>query len=228
MASCALQLSRGKLIEDPLEYLPCSKTLAYKKGDVIYGPAKGSDTLYLIISGTVKVTRFARLGQAFLIDLYTTGEFLGETGILNLSNAGEASVSFQSSTLMAWATADLADIIVRRPQLGIALLQVFSQRFLRFQERAESLSFETIAARLARALIYFSKRLGAEGPDGSIIMAALTHELLAQYVSTSREQVSVQMAAFRRQGYIQYSRRAITLHRDALEAWLKTASTIAE
>ena len=52
-------------------------------------------------------------------------------------------------------------------------------------------------------------------------MAALTHELLAQYVGTSREIVTHYMNQFRRQGYLGYSRKGISLYRDAFKEWLR-------
>jgi CRP/FNR family transcriptional regulator len=194
--------------------------LEYKKGEVIYGRDTASDTLYLVLSGIVKLARFGRHGKELLVDLYTTDDFFGESGVLNVSDAGEEAVSFQRSTVMGWPSADVEGVIMRRPQLGVALLQVFGRRLIGLMQRAESLTSEPIEARLARTLIHFSERLGTAQPDGSVIMEPLTHELLAQYVSTSRELISVQMASFRREGYLKYSRKAIILHRDALQAWL--------
>jgi CRP/FNR family cyclic AMP-dependent transcriptional regulator len=55
-------------------------------------------------------------------------------------------------------------------------------------------------------------------------MEPLTHELLAQYVGTSRELVTCRMTKFRRQGYLEYSRKDITLHRDVLQAWVRDAN----
>ena len=48
-------------------------------------------------------------------------------------------------------------------------------------------------------------------------MIPFTHELLSQYVGTSREIVTHYMNQFRRQGYLRYSRKGILLHRDAHE-----------
>jgi len=52
-------------------------------------------------------------------------------------------------------------------------------------------------------------------------MMPFTHELLSQYVGTSRELVTQCMNQFRRQGYVRYSRQCILLHRDALNNWLE-------
>jgi CRP-like cAMP-binding protein len=54
-------------------------------------------------------------------------------------------------------------------------------------------------------------------------MVPFTHELLSQYVGTSREIVTHYMNQFRRQGYIRYSRKGILLYRDAFKDWLRQA-----
>jgi CRP-like cAMP-binding protein len=57
--------------------------------------------------------------------------------------------------------------------------------------------------------------------DGSVRMAPFTHELLSQYVGTSREIVTHYMNQFRRQGYLKYSRKEIILYREAFRDWLR-------
>ena len=52
-------------------------------------------------------------------------------------------------------------------------------------------------------------------------MIPFTHELLSQYVGTSREIVTHYMNQFRRQGYLRYSRKGIILYRDAFREWLR-------
>jgi CRP/FNR family transcriptional regulator len=220
MAPSPAYAAISKVSEDPLDYLPCSKTLEYKKGEAIYGPAHPCDTLYLVLAGIVKLTRFGNPEKEFLVDLYTTDDIFGGAGILNVPDTAEEVVCFQRCRLMAWPVADVEDLILRRPRLGVALLQVFGRRMTALMQRAESLSFEPIDIRLARSLIHFSEHLGAAQSDGSVIMEPLTHELLAQYVGTSRELISVEMASLRRRGYITYSRKAIVLYRDALKACL--------
>ena len=51
-------------------------------------------------------------------------------------------------------------------------------------------------------------------------MIPLTHEMLSRYVGTSREIVSHHMNQFRKHGYVTYSRRGISLHRETLKTVL--------
>jgi CRP-like cAMP-binding protein len=106
----------------------------------------------------------------------------------------------------------------------VALLQILVQRTIDFTHRIESFSVDNIARRLARSLIRFSERLGVAEEDGSIRMVPFTHELLSQYVGTSREIVTHYMNQFRRQGYLRYSRKGIILYREAFKEWLRQSS----
>ena len=115
----------------------------------------------------------------------------------------------------------LVELDARRPRLAIALLQILVQRSMEFGHRIESFSVDNIARRLARTLIRFSERLGQRNDDGSVQMMPFTHELLSQYVGTSREIVTHYMNQFRRQGYLRYSRKGIILYRDAFKEWLR-------
>jgi CRP-like cAMP-binding protein len=122
---------------------------------------------------------------------------------------------------MTWTTAEIEEIATRRPRLAIALLQLLVQRSMDFGSRIESFSVDNIARRLARALVHFSERLGQEAENGTVQMIPFTHELLSEYVGTSREMVTHYMNQFRCRGYLNYSRKGILLHRNALKEWLR-------
>ena len=210
-----------KPLEDPLAHLPCSTIVEYRKGQIIYSQDQPSTTLYLVIDGKVKVSRVADDGHQVVVDIYQSDEFFGESAFLNLPHRCEQATALDNTKLMTWTTAEIEDIATKRPRLAVALLQILVQRTVDFTHRIESFSLDNIARRLARSLIRFSERLGVEEPDGCMRMAPVTHELLSQYVGTSREIVTHYMNQFRRQGYLRYSRKGIILYRDAFKDWLR-------
>ena len=210
-----------KPLEDPLAHLPCSTIVEYRKGQIIYSQDQPSTTLYLVIDGKVKVSRVADDGHQVVVDIYQSDEFFGESAFLNLPHRCEQATALENSKLMTWSTAEIEDIAMKRPRLAVALLQILVQRTVDFTHRIESFSLDNIARRLARSLIRFSERLGVQEQDGSVRMAPFTHELLSQYVGTSREIVTHYMNQFRRQGYLKYSRKGIVLYRDAFRVWLR-------
>ena len=219
--SSTTALAPQKLLEDPLAHLPCSSIVEYKRGQMVYNQDQPSTSIFLIIEGKVKVSRVADDGHQVVVDIYQPDEFFGESALLNLPHRCEQATALENTRLMAWTTAEIEDIVTKRPRLAVALLQILVQRTIDFTHRIQSFSVDNIARRLARSLIRFSERLGAVEEDGSVRMTPFTHELLSQYVGTSREIVTHYMNLFRRQGYLKYSRKGIILYREAFRDWLR-------
>jgi CRP/FNR family transcriptional regulator len=208
-------------LEDPLAHLPCSSILEYKKGQSIYSQDQPSASIYLVIEGKVKVSRMSDDGHQVILDIYQADEFFGESALLGLPRRVEQACAMENTRLMSWTSAEIEDILTKRPRLSVALLQLLAQRTMEFGHRIESFSVDNIARRLARSLIRFSERLGTPEQDGSVRLAPFTHELLSQYVGTSREIVTHYMNQFRREGYVRYSRKGIVLYHDAFKEWLR-------
>ena len=216
--------THSKLL-DPLDYLPCSTILEFKKGHVIYNQDQPATHLFLVIAGRIKVSRVADHGKQVVVDIYQADEFFGEAALLRHPDGSEHVSTIEDSRLMAWTALAVEDLVVKRPQLGIALLQLLVERTTDFKARIEILALDTIERRLARALLRLSERFGVMQENDEVTMTPLTHELLAQYVGTSREIVTHYMNSFRKQSYLQYSRKGIVINRVTLHQYLQQGVT---
>ena len=221
MSSSPSATAPQKSLEDPLAHLPRSSVQEYRKKQVIYGPDHPSAGIYLVIGGKVKISRLADDGYQVIVAIYRKDEFFGESALLNLSHRSEQAIALDDTRVMTWTAAEIEDIVVKRPRLAVALLQMLARRTLDFTDRVESFSHDNIARRLVRSLIGLSERLGSLEDDGSVRLAPFTHELLSQYVGTSREVVTYHMNWFRRHGHLRYSRKGIILCPDTLREWLR-------
>ena len=216
----SLAFAPQRQLEDPLAHLPCSHIVEYRKGEIVYGHDQAPTNIFLVIEGKVKVSRLAADGHQVVVDVYQPDDLFGESAFLNLPRRAEQASALEDTRLMTWTASEIEDIVMKRPRLAVALLQILTQRTVEFTRRIEGFSVDNIARRLARSLLRFSERLGTPEVDGGVRMAPFTHELLSQYVGTSREIVTHYMNQFRKQGYLRYSRKGITLQRDALRGWL--------
>lgn len=217
MVTNASAFAATQLFEDPVVHLTCSRVLEYQKEAVIYSPVHPSANLYMILRGTVKVHRMGDDGREVIVDIYGVDEFFGESALLNSHNRSEGAVALEQNTrVMSWTSSVVEDLMVERPRLGVALLQMLAQRCIHCARRIESLATDSMEQRLARTLIHFSERLGCVTEDGSFQIMPLTHELISQYIGTSRELVTRYMNQFRRLGYLRYSRKGIVLYADAI------------
>ncbi|MBZ5727411.1 MAG: Crp/Fnr family transcriptional regulator [Acidobacteriia bacterium] len=207
-------------VEDALAYLPISSTTEYGKGQRIYGTNHSSKSIYLVVTGKVELSKVAADGSEVLLEILRPDELFGESAFLDASRRAEQATALEKVSVMAWTISEIEDLVMKRPRLAVALLQILAQRNAEFTRHIESLAIDTIERRLARSLLRFSERLGTREEDGSVRMMPLTHEVLSRYVGTSREVVSQYMNKFRRQGYVSYSRRGIFLHADLLRTLL--------
>ncbi|MES1262325.1 MAG: Crp/Fnr family transcriptional regulator [Acidobacteriota bacterium] len=208
--------------EDPLSHLPCGRISEFRKNEIIYGHEEPPRQLFLVIDGRVKVSRITPENRHVILDVYRTDDLFGEGAFIRSAVPhGETAVAFDNVKLMTWDIAEVEELVAKRPKLGIALLQLVAQRASEYGCRIESFSVDTIPQRLARSLLRLCDRLGQQAEDGSVQMIPLTHEFLSQYVGTSREIVTHHMNDFRRQGFLQYSRRGILLERAARQEWFK-------
>jgi CRP-like cAMP-binding protein len=208
------------MMEDVLEHLPISSITEYRKGRLIYGPGKVSESIYLVVTGKVGISQIAENGREVLLEIVRPDELFGESAFLDLPRLAERAAAVEDVKVMTWAVSDIETLVTKRPRLAVALLQILAKRNAEFTRRIESFSIDTIERRLARSLLRFSERLGTPEEDGSVRMMPFTHVLLSRYVGTSREIVTYYMNRFRRQGYVSYSQRGIVLYGDTLRTVL--------
>jgi CRP/FNR family transcriptional regulator len=209
---------------DPLAYLPCSSVIECEKGQEIYSPRRPPRGIYFIIDGRVKQCRTAEEGSLVVLDIFFSDEFLGEEVFLGQSLPTEAAFALEATRLMWWTVDDIEEIIARRPKLAIAFLQLLVKRSGERSSRIESFAVDNIARRLAGALIRFSEFSEQKKENGWVKMMPFTHQLLSEYVGTTRETVTQHMKRFREWDYLRYSRHGIVLWREALRKWLRYES----
>lgn len=206
--------------EDVLTHLPASKTMQFSKGQTIYGSDTYPRSIYLVIKGTVGISQLAEDGTEVLLDIVRPEELFGESAFLEETHCTERAEAIETVEVMNWTVPDMEDLVMKRPRLAVAMLQVLAQRNADYRRRIESFAIDSIERRLARSLLRFSERLGTSEESGSVTMIPLTQEMLSRHIGTSREIVSHHMNRFRKNGYVSYSRRGICLHRETLRTVL--------
>lgn len=193
--------------EDALVYLPHKPVVEYRRGQLIYDESQPSNGIYLVVRGRVKTSVPTEDGSQTVIEIFAAEDFFGESGLLNLQHRGESATALENTALMSWSTAEIEEQVDRQPKLGVALIQTLVERCLDFEERLQSFALDKTPERIMRALLRFAHRFGSRGEDGAVRIPPMTHQLISEYVGTSREIVTFQMNRLRQDGFISYSRR---------------------
>jgi CRP/FNR family cyclic AMP-dependent transcriptional regulator len=174
------------------------------------------------VQGRVKVSIPLETGAQTVVDIFSTDDFFGESSLLDSARHALRAVALESVTLMSWAGPEIEDQVERQPRLGVALLQMLIKRTVDHEERIQSFALDKTPERVIRSLLRFAARQGVQGEDGSVRIPPLTHQVISEYVGTSREIVTFQMNHLRQQGFLRYSRRGIDVYVDALRDRLQT------
>ena len=206
--------------EDALSYLPRKPVTTYRKGQRIFDEQNPSAGLHLVVRGRVKLSIPVEAGTESIIDIFGTDDFFGESALLGVPRYSERATAIDNSSLMSWTTREIEEQSDRQPKLGIALVQMLVRRGEDYQDRLQSMALEKTPERVARAMLHFAERFGTSTPDGSIQIPPLTHQLISEYVGTSREIVTYQMNRLRHRGVLRYSRTGIQVYPEALQACL--------
>ncbi len=215
------KLSVSREIEDALMYLPRKSVTDYRKGQVIFDENQPSRGLHLVVQGRVKVSIPLDDGTQTVVDIFTTDDFFGESSLLGSAQYVERAIALDPVTLMSWTNLEIEDQVERQPRLGVALLQMLVKRGLDYEQRLQSFALDKTPERVVRSLLRFADRLGTRTEDGSVKIPPLTHQVLSEYVGTSREIVTFQMNYLRQKGFLRYSRKGIQVYMEALQEHLE-------
>jgi len=226
MASTATSLGTSERLKDVLTYLPATTTARYGRRQVIYGPATSSGSIYLVLTGTVGIFQVAEDGREVLLEIVRPDELFGESAFLDLPSRWEQARAIENATVRAWPVSEIEELVIKRPGLALALLQLLAQRNAQFTRRIESLSHDSAERRLVRSLLQLSERHGTLTADGSVQMMYMSHNLLGRYVGASREVITQHMNQLRKRGCVNYSRQGILLHCDTLRASLAAPARV--
>ncbi len=216
------RLTPTREMEDALMYLPRKGVTDYRRGQVIFDEHQPSQGLHLVVQGRVRISIPLDSGSQTVVDIFTTDDFFGESSLLGSARYSERAVALDNVTLMSWTSGEIEEQVERQPQLGVALIQMLVKRGLEYEDRLQSFALDKTPERVVRALLRFADRLGTRTEDGSISVPPLTHQLISEYVGTSREIVTFQMNHLRQKGYLRYSRKGIQVYAEALREHLHT------
>ncbi len=207
--------------DDPLTYLPRKPLQEFAKGRVIYDHQQPNHYLYVVILGRVKVITTSDDGGQTVGRIVCPDGLFGESCLVTSNHRWESAVALDNASLMAWSRAEIEQQIEREPRLGLALSQFLVRQCMELQERIESMAVYKTPVRVLLALVQLSEDLGSPTADGSIRIASLTHNILSEYVGTSREIVTFQMNRLRRLGVLRYTRKYIDVSPQALQEVLR-------
>jgi CRP/FNR family transcriptional regulator, cyclic AMP receptor protein len=167
-------------------------------------------TVYLLVSGKVRVTIYSAAGRQVTFHDYASGEFFGEVAAIDEMPRSADVVALESSLLASMPAEEFRKLLRDEPALAERVLRRFAGLVRRLSERVIDLSTLGVHSRIHGELLRLARQAGVEG-NVARIDPAPKHADLASQISTYREQVTREMSALAKAGVLGKEGRALVV-----------------
>lgn len=194
----------------------------YKSGQMILKENERGNSLFMIVSGMVKIYSSSRSNAARkTLALLRRGDFFGEMALLDHEARSASALALSDTETLTSSRRDFGMILKNNPSLCMDIMSTLASRLRDADKQIGSLTFQNILGRVAVVLLDLASRHGVKKIDGIEIGLDLTHQDLAEMVGTAREMVTKVISRFKRSCCVKLSGRRITVTDiEKLKSWI--------
>ena len=180
-----------------------------RKNEVVY--AKGGDKkIFILISGKVKIAEIDANGNEMIKELALPGDLFGDVMLSYEGTTYEyAEVISERATYYAIGQEQLASLMRSNYALTMNYMAKVSEKFKSLESRYVNMVTKDVKSRLIYCFKEWAKKEGKKLGDKVIVKNSLTHNDLANLISTSRQTVTNILNELKEAGAINYNRREI-------------------
>jgi CRP/FNR family cyclic AMP-dependent transcriptional regulator len=204
-------------ITDPMvrELASRGAVRSFPKNTVIINEGDRGDSLFVILSGRVKVYVSDDDGREMILDHYGAGDYVGEMALDGRPRS--ASVMTLEPTSCSVVTRDaLRAAIVANADVAMSLISTLIDRARIATDNVKNLALMDVYGRVARLLLSIAK----EQPDGKLVVPErMTQQDIADRVGASRDMISRIFKDLTIGGYVTVVDRIITINRKPPARW---------
>ncbi len=187
------------------------ESLALERGEAIYQPGSPSNAVYLVEEGRVKLAHIDKSGKKLTLAILDPGKIFGEMCLVGEKRRRHQASAIEDAVVRRVGKEEFAHVLNSDPVYSRLLLEHFAHRLREFEEALEDFAFKDIQARLSRQLLKLSDEYGVKTKDGILISFQLTHKELADMIGSARENTTLALNRFAREGILDKSRYQIII-----------------
>jgi CRP/FNR family cyclic AMP-dependent transcriptional regulator len=202
-------LFRSVSAGDLVAVAAASRLRTFRRGQVVFTAGDPSDTLIVVISGSVKVAVRSADGGELTLTIIQPGGVLGELSVADGGPRSADAETLEECRLLFVPRETIQGICARVPSVAQALTNSIAATLRRLTEATSDLVFLDLPRRVAKVLLSLPR-----GDDG-VIRPKMNQEELAHQVGGTRQSVNAALRGFERRGWIEVHDRAMTVKQAA-------------
>ena len=187
----------------------------FPRNTVLIHEGDTGDSLYIVLSGKVKVSASNAQGREFVIAFHGPGEYVGEMALDG--GVRSASVVTVDPTVCAVVhRAQFREFLLANPDFALHLIEKLIRRVRATTEDVKSLALSDVYGRLVRLL----NALAVTGEGGhQVVPEKLTQQAIAERVGASRDMIGKLFKDLVAGGYLAVEDRTITILKKLPTGW---------
>lgn len=158
-----------------------------------------TDSLYIVLSGRLKVMMSDAEGKEVILSILGPGEFFGEMGLIDDSPRSASVVAIESCELLSITKRDFKKCLAENFEMAMAVMRGLVRRLREADRKIGSLALLDVYGRVARLLLDMSETVEGE----KVVTKRLPKQDIAKMIGASREMVSRVMKDLQMGGYIE-------------------------
>lgn len=185
------------------------------RGETIYHPGTPSTSVFLVETGRIKLAYLDESGKKLTLSILDGGEIFGEMCLVGEKFRRHLATAIDDTILRCIPKKVFTDMTASNQDALQYLVRHFAHRMKEYEETLEDLAFRDIQARLSRQLLKLSDEYGVATKEGILIGFPVTHKELADMIGSARENTTLALNRFEREGILDKSRYRIVIKNEA-------------
>ena len=179
---------------------------SFPKNAIVVNEGDLSDSLYLILTGKVKVYLGDESGKELILDIKGPGQYFGEM-VLDEKPRSATVMTLEPSQFATLARAEFIAVLLKHPKISLQVIRNLIRIARGLNENVRSLALLDVYGRVARVLM----ELAVEHDGKMVILEKLTQKDLANRVGASREMINRILRDLSHGGYVAIEGGRITI-----------------
>lgn len=179
------------------------KIIHFRRNQTIFSQGEGSDAIFYIEKGSVKLTITSEDGREAIVDVFGGGDFFGESSIASGQPVRfHAAIAITDTRVVKIGRDAIINALRASSDALYAFVSSLLRRDARLQQDLASYILETGEKRLARALLMRARLNENYTPP----FAKFSQQDLANMIGLTRQRVNVLLQGFRKSGFVSDAR----------------------
>jgi CRP/FNR family cyclic AMP-dependent transcriptional regulator len=188
---------------------------SYPKDAIVINQDDQTCSLYVILSGSVKVYISGEDGREAVLNHQSAGDYFGDLALIDKQPRVASVMTTEPSRFMVISREAFMACLSRNPEIAINLIKPMTLRMRMLAKNVSNLALLDVYGRVARVLLEQAE----EQENGEMVTAKLTQQEIADMVGASRAMVSRILKDLKLGGYITVDKKRISIHQKLPSRW---------